>query len=138
MGQVVGRQGKTRQRIIQSARPGKWAEMESSVNNLIDDLLRLSRATRTQMRVDTFDLAALQMVTTASLTALAISLLAAELLGGAPLHRELALGRQVLEDLRAQGIAPLDPARARASNASMCWHSAARPSEGRSIHRAGA
>jgi HAMP domain-containing protein/CheY-like chemotaxis protein len=38
--QKVGTEGKTRQRVVTSARPGAWAEMESSVNNLIDDLLR--------------------------------------------------------------------------------------------------
>jgi HAMP domain-containing protein/CheY-like chemotaxis protein/signal transduction histidine kinase len=39
VGQVVGHEGKTRQRV-QFARPtGKWIEMETSVNTLIDDLL---------------------------------------------------------------------------------------------------
>jgi HAMP domain-containing protein/CheY-like chemotaxis protein/signal transduction histidine kinase len=38
--QRVGTEGKTRQRITPSARPGAWAEMERSVNDLIDDLLR--------------------------------------------------------------------------------------------------
>jgi HAMP domain-containing protein/signal transduction histidine kinase/DNA-binding response OmpR family regulator len=36
----VGTEGKTRQRVVSSARPGAWAAMETSVNNLIDDLLR--------------------------------------------------------------------------------------------------
>ncbi|MEO5596488.1 MAG: HAMP domain-containing protein [Lysobacteraceae bacterium] len=38
--QKVGTEGKTRQRVTPSARPGAWTEMETSVNNLIDDLLR--------------------------------------------------------------------------------------------------
>jgi len=38
VGQVVGREGKTRQRVRFDA-SGSWADMESSVNTLIDDLL---------------------------------------------------------------------------------------------------
>ncbi|MBC8069632.1 MAG: HAMP domain-containing protein, partial [Deltaproteobacteria bacterium] len=39
VGQVVGREGKTRQRIKLARSVGSWSDMESSVNNLIDDLL---------------------------------------------------------------------------------------------------
>src|ERR1044072_5784412 len=39
VGQVVGREGKTRQRVRFDLTSGSWAEMESSVNTLIDDLL---------------------------------------------------------------------------------------------------
>src|SRR5437016_835255 len=39
VGQVVGKEGKTRQRIKFGISNGAWGEMESSVNNLIDDLL---------------------------------------------------------------------------------------------------
>src|SRR5215467_8017702 len=39
VGQVVGREGKTRQRVRFSLASGSWADMESSVNTLIDDLL---------------------------------------------------------------------------------------------------
>jgi hypothetical protein len=39
VGRRVGREGKTRQRIKLSLAHGAWAEMESSVNTLIDDLL---------------------------------------------------------------------------------------------------
>src|SRR3974390_1548963 len=39
VGQVVGREGKTRQRVKFSLASGSWADMESSVNTLIDDLL---------------------------------------------------------------------------------------------------
>jgi methyl-accepting chemotaxis protein len=40
VGQVVGKEGKTRQRV-RFARPvGAWAEMEGSVNTLIDDMLQ--------------------------------------------------------------------------------------------------
>jgi HAMP domain-containing protein/CheY-like chemotaxis protein/GAF domain-containing protein len=39
VGQVVGREGKTRQRVKFSLSNGSWADMESSVNSLIDDLL---------------------------------------------------------------------------------------------------
>jgi HAMP domain-containing protein len=48
VGHVVGREGKTRERVLPSARRGSWLEMEHSVNNLIDDLLwptdRVTRA----------------------------------------------------------------------------------------------
>ena len=39
VGQVVGREGKTRQRVRFGFSEGAWGEMESSVNTLIDDLL---------------------------------------------------------------------------------------------------
>jgi HAMP domain-containing protein/CheY-like chemotaxis protein/GAF domain-containing protein len=39
VGQVVGREGKTRQRVKLSLPHGAWSDMESSVNTLIDDLL---------------------------------------------------------------------------------------------------
>ena len=39
VGQVVGREGKTRQRVRFGMSEGAWGEMESSVNSLIDDLL---------------------------------------------------------------------------------------------------
>ncbi|MDR3388955.1 MAG: HAMP domain-containing protein, partial [Rudaea sp.] len=39
IGQVVGKEGKTRQRAAWGGRRGAWGAMESSVNNLIDDLL---------------------------------------------------------------------------------------------------
>jgi HAMP domain-containing protein/signal transduction histidine kinase/CheY-like chemotaxis protein len=39
VGQVVGKEGKTRQRVRFPRPVGAWAEMESSVNSLIDDLL---------------------------------------------------------------------------------------------------
>ena len=39
VGEVVGKEGKTRQRVKFGAQSGAWAEMESSVNALIDDLL---------------------------------------------------------------------------------------------------
>ncbi|MBI5323513.1 HAMP domain-containing protein [Bradyrhizobium sp.] len=39
VGQVVGREGKTRQRVKFDLTTGSWADMESSVNTLIDDLL---------------------------------------------------------------------------------------------------
>src|SRR6202140_5053650 len=38
-GQVVGREGKTRQRVKFDLSSGSWADMEGSVNTLIDDLL---------------------------------------------------------------------------------------------------
>ncbi len=40
VGQVVGKQGKTRQRVKFGHMSGAWGEMETSVNTLIDDLLR--------------------------------------------------------------------------------------------------
>ncbi|HYH41943.1 MAG TPA: HAMP domain-containing protein, partial [Burkholderiales bacterium] len=39
VGQAVGKQGKTRQRLRADRRSGAWGEMEASVNTLIDDLL---------------------------------------------------------------------------------------------------
>jgi HAMP domain-containing protein/CheY-like chemotaxis protein/signal transduction histidine kinase len=39
VGQVVGREGKTRQRVKFALTSGAWGEMETSVNTLIDDLL---------------------------------------------------------------------------------------------------
>jgi HAMP domain-containing protein/CheY-like chemotaxis protein/signal transduction histidine kinase len=39
VGQVVGRDGRTRQRLRFGLSEGAWGEMESSVNTLIDDLL---------------------------------------------------------------------------------------------------
>ena len=39
VGQVVGREGKTRQRVRFGLSEGAWGEMKSSVNTLIDDLL---------------------------------------------------------------------------------------------------
>ena len=39
VGQIVGREGKTRTRVRLGVTAGAWGEMESSVNGLIDDLL---------------------------------------------------------------------------------------------------
>src|SRR5262245_13270338 len=39
IGEVVGKRGKTRQRVSAGGRLGAWAAMEASVNTLIDDLL---------------------------------------------------------------------------------------------------
>ncbi len=39
VGQVVGKQGKTRQRVTFGRAGGAWAEMVSSINTLIDDLV---------------------------------------------------------------------------------------------------
>ncbi|MGZ8265326.1 MAG: hybrid sensor histidine kinase/response regulator, partial [Burkholderiales bacterium] len=39
VGQSVGKQGKTRQRLRVDRRTGAWGDMETSVNTLIDDLL---------------------------------------------------------------------------------------------------
>src|SRR5207248_2588418 len=39
VGQVVGKEGKTRQRVDFGLSSGAWSEMEASVNSLIDDLL---------------------------------------------------------------------------------------------------
>ena len=39
VGEVVGREGKTRQRVKFGLSSGAWGEMETSVNTLIDDLL---------------------------------------------------------------------------------------------------
>jgi HAMP domain-containing protein/CheY-like chemotaxis protein/signal transduction histidine kinase len=40
VGQVVGKEGKTRERMRFHESRGSWGEMESSVNGLVDDLLR--------------------------------------------------------------------------------------------------
>src|SRR6187431_3775525 len=40
VGQVVGREGKTRERAKFDHSKGAWGEMETSVNTLVDDLLR--------------------------------------------------------------------------------------------------
>jgi len=40
VGQVVGRQGKTRQRMHFDRSGGAWGEMQVSINTLIDDLVR--------------------------------------------------------------------------------------------------
>jgi HAMP domain-containing protein/CheY-like chemotaxis protein/signal transduction histidine kinase len=61
VGQVVGREGKTRQRVRFGLASGSWADMESSVNTLIDDLLWPTReVTRAVAAVAQGDL--LQMV----------------------------------------------------------------------------
>ncbi len=39
VGQVVGKEGKTRQRLRIGLQTGSWGDMENSVNSLIDDLL---------------------------------------------------------------------------------------------------
>ena len=39
VGQVVGREGKTRTRVKFGLQSGSWAAMEASVNDLVDDLL---------------------------------------------------------------------------------------------------
>ena len=39
VGEMVGRQGKTRHRVRFGLSDGAWGEMESSVNTLIDDLI---------------------------------------------------------------------------------------------------
>ncbi len=39
VGQVVGREGKTRKRVVMGLPHGAWREMEDSINTLIDDLL---------------------------------------------------------------------------------------------------
>src|ERR1700693_4532060 len=39
VGQVVGREGKTRKRVTLSLSSGAWGEMQDSINTLIDDLL---------------------------------------------------------------------------------------------------
>ena len=57
VGEVVGRQGKTRTRVRFGPAEGAWADMESSVNNLIDDLLWPTTAvTRTVTAVARGDL----------------------------------------------------------------------------------
>src|SRR6188472_2313257 len=39
VGQVVGREGKTKKRVVLGLPQGAWREMEESINTLIDDLL---------------------------------------------------------------------------------------------------
>ena len=39
VGQVVGREGKTRKQVVMGLPQGAWREMEESINTLIDDLL---------------------------------------------------------------------------------------------------
>src|SRR3954470_21474663 len=39
VGQRVGKEGKTKQRVRFTAASGSWGEMETSINTLIDDLL---------------------------------------------------------------------------------------------------
>src|SRR5689334_2237416 len=39
VGEMVGRQGKTRHRVKLGRSTGSWGEMEGSINTLIDDLL---------------------------------------------------------------------------------------------------
>ena len=57
VGEVVGRQGKTRTRVRFGPAEGAWADMESSVNTLIDDLLWPTTAvTRTVTAVARGDL----------------------------------------------------------------------------------
>src|SRR6266403_2045823 len=57
VGEVVGRQGKTRTRVRFGLSEGAWADMESSVNALIDDLLWPTTAvTRTVTAVARGDL----------------------------------------------------------------------------------
>ncbi len=57
VGQVVGREGKTRTRVRVGLTNGAWAEMETSVNTLIDDLLwPMTAVTRTIAAVAKGDL----------------------------------------------------------------------------------
>src|SRR6202043_2563574 len=57
VGEGVGREGKTRTRVRFGLSDGAWAEMESSVNTLIDDLLwPTTAATRTITAVARGDL----------------------------------------------------------------------------------
>src|ERR1700722_1042642 len=44
VGQVVGREGKTRKRVRFGLSHGAWGDMEASINTLIDDLLWPTRA----------------------------------------------------------------------------------------------
>src|SRR5580700_598793 len=54
VGQVVGREGKTRQRVRFGLAGGAWGEMETSINSLIDDLLWPTReVTRVAREVGT-------------------------------------------------------------------------------------
>ena len=56
VGQVVGKEGKTKQRVKPGASGGAWAEMENSVNTLIDDLLWPTREDPTRGAVAQGDL----------------------------------------------------------------------------------
>ncbi len=57
VGQVVGREGKTKQRVRIGSTQGAWAGMEQSINGLIDDLLwPTSEVTRTISAVAQGDL----------------------------------------------------------------------------------
>ena len=57
VGQVVGREGRTRQRVDFALSSGAWGEMRSSVNMLIDDLLwPITEVTRTISAVAKGDL----------------------------------------------------------------------------------
>jgi HAMP domain-containing protein/CheY-like chemotaxis protein/signal transduction histidine kinase len=57
VGQVVGREGRTRQRVDFGLSSGAWGEMESSVNMLIEDLLwPITEVTRTISAVAKGDL----------------------------------------------------------------------------------
>jgi HAMP domain-containing protein/CheY-like chemotaxis protein/signal transduction histidine kinase len=57
VGQMVGKEGKTRIRVANERRSGAWGEMESSVNTLIDDLLwPTAEVTRTITAVGKGDL----------------------------------------------------------------------------------
>ena len=50
VGQVVGREGKTRHRVKFGISSGAWGEMETSVNSLIDDLLWPTKEVTTRRR----------------------------------------------------------------------------------------
>ncbi len=57
VGEVVGREGKTRTRVRLGLTTGAWADMEESVNTLIDDLLwPTTQVTRTIAAVAKGDL----------------------------------------------------------------------------------
>ena len=57
VGQMVGKEGKTRIRVASERRSGAWGAMESSVNTLIDDLLwPTAEVTRTITAVGRGDL----------------------------------------------------------------------------------
>src|SRR5215471_20435144 len=57
VGQIVGKDGKTRHRMSSDRRAGAWGAMEQSVNTLIDDLLwPTSEVTRTISAVAKGDL----------------------------------------------------------------------------------
>ena len=51
-GQTVGKDGKTKHRVMMDRRSGSWGAMESSINTLIDDLLwPTAEVTRTIYRL---------------------------------------------------------------------------------------